>query len=70
MAAKQLKYWLKERFNPQLGTYWVKRGQMTATAAKRCEKSVYGDNRMHSFDTEAEYLAQIAKLEKSGVSVQ
>jgi hypothetical protein len=32
--AKQLKYWLKERYNPQLGTYWVKQGQMTAANAK------------------------------------
>lgn len=66
----QKKYYLKERVNPQLGTYYVRCGQMSKTAAKRAEVSAYGINYMHGFDTEAEYLARIAELKASGEGVQ
>lgn len=56
-------YYIKERSNPQLGTYYVAKGQMTKKEAKACEKSSYGTNRMLKFDTEKEYNAAIEKFE-------
>lgn len=70
MAAKPKKFWLKERFNPQLGTYWVRMGQMSATAANKCARPIYGSNTMHSFETESEYLKRIGELKAAGESVQ
>jgi hypothetical protein len=64
------KWYLKERDNPQLGTYWVKCGQMSKTAAKRKESSLYGFNIMHGFDSESEYNAKIEELKKGGERVQ
>ena len=64
------KYYLKERVNPQLGTYYVRCGKMSKTAAKRAEGSVYGSNYMHGFGTEDEYNARIAELKASGEGVQ
>jgi hypothetical protein len=67
---KALKFWIKERDNPQLGTYFVACGQMTKTAAKRHERPIYGANFMHSFDTESDYNDRLAELRKSGERVQ
>jgi hypothetical protein len=64
-----LKYWLKQRHNPQLGIYYVKCGQLTQKAAKQMEKSVYGDNYMLSFPNLELYQAEIDKLIKSGEKV-
>jgi len=63
-------WWLKERENPQLGTYWVACGKLSKTAAKRMEYSLYGCNIMHSFETEAEYLERIEELKQQGERVQ
>jgi hypothetical protein len=62
---KLKKWWIKERYNPQLGTYWVPMGQMSETQARRHEAPTYGDNTMHPFGTEAEYNAKIAELRLS-----
>jgi len=67
---KQHPWWIKERFNPQLGTYYVACGQMSKTAAKRYEKPLYGDNVMHRFDAEADYKARLDELKKQGERVQ
>lgn len=64
-----LKYWLKQRCNPQLGTYYVKCGQLTQKAAKQMEKSSYGDNYMLSFSSLEVYQAEIDKLTKNGEKV-
>ncbi len=61
-----MKFWIKERDNPQLGTYWVACGQLSTAAAKRKESSLYGFNIMHRFDTEKAYKARLSKLRKSG----
>ena len=62
-------FWIKERYNPQLGVYYVPCGQMSKTAAKRAEKSLYGVNLMHRFETEAEYVARLEWLRKHGEKV-
>lgn len=67
---RQKRFWIKERHNPQLGVYFVACGQMSNAEAKRTEKSLYGDNYMLGFDTEAEYKAKLAELKRSGKSVQ
>ena len=69
VKAKRL-YYLRERYNPQLGTYWIRAGQLSKAAAKRWESTAYGENTMHGFETESEYEAKIAKLESDGEKVQ
>ena len=66
---KALSYWIKERINPQFGTYYVPCGQLTKRKANRCENALYGDNIMHPFKTEDEYRARIEELRKMGESV-
>jgi len=34
-------------------------GQMSITKAKKCAKPLYGENIMHRFDTETEYLKKV-----------
>lgn len=63
-------YYIKERINPQLGTYYVAMGQMSKTAAKKYEKPSYGYNIMHSFLTEALYTAELTRLKSTGERVQ
>lgn len=63
-------WWIRERHNPQLGVYYVAHGQMTKVAALSYEKeSLYGDNRMLCFETEADYNAKIKALKDAGESV-
>jgi len=67
----QMKLWyLKERMNPQLGTYWVRCGRLSKTAARKMEYSLYGDNIMHPFESESDYNDRISELEKDGERVQ
>lgn len=63
-------YWIKERHNPQSGVYYVACGQLSKTAAKKKESSLYGDNVMLRFDTESEYRAKLTELKNKGESVQ
>lgn len=63
-------YWIKERYNPQLGTYYVAYGQMSKTAARKCEGSIYGNNVMRKFDSETEYNLALGLLKHEGKSVQ
>lgn len=64
-------YWIKERYNPQLGTYYVACGQMSKTAARRMEtRSLYGDNVMLRFETEDAYKSKLDALSKAGEKVQ
>jgi len=60
------KYYIKERFNVQLGTYYVACGQMSKTAAKKMESPIYGVNVMHSFDSEEAYNARLSSLREAG----
>jgi len=64
-------HWIKERHNPQLGTYYVKCGPMTVREAKSYEGSRgYGSNRMLRFASEEEYHAKINELHAAGKPVQ
>jgi hypothetical protein len=63
-------YYIKQRFIPQLGTYFVPCGQLSKTEAKKMEKPIYGDNYMTPYKTEQEYTAAIEFLKKSGENVQ
>jgi len=65
-----MKYWIKQRENPQLGTYYVPCGQMSHKAAKQKERgSIYGSNLMLLFNSQAEYNAEIEALKKRGERV-
>ena len=62
-------FWIKERYNPQLGTYYIPCGQLSKTEAKKHEKTLYGDNTMHEYKTEAEYRQAISDLKSGGQKV-
>lgn len=64
-------FWIKERYNPQTGTYYVARGQMSKSEAKQVEKDcLYGRNKMLEFKTEEDYINKIRELQLSGERVQ
>lgn len=65
-----MKYWLKERHNPQIGIYYVRMGKMPKKEAKKHESSLYGSNYMIPFDSEETYEAHIAQLIFDGQQVQ
>lgn len=62
-------FWIKERYNPQLGVYYVGEGQMSRTAAKRHERPLYGENIMHEYPDQKAYEAKLAELRKMGKRV-
>jgi len=63
-------FWIKERINPQLGTYYVACGKLSRKAAKQHEDALYGDNIMHEYPDEQSYQAKINELRSKGISVQ
>jgi len=63
-------YWIKERGNPQLGTYYVAMGQMPTREAKKYEDALYGMNIMHRFKTRTDYESRIDELRSQGEKVQ
>ena len=65
----KMKWYIKERHNPQLGTYYTGQGQMSKKDAKAYEHPLYGDNVMHVFETETEYLAELYDLRRRGNKV-
>jgi len=65
----RLSYWIKERRNPQTGTYWVPYGQLTAAEARRRESTLYGDNKMHRYRSMKAYLAALKLLREQGERV-
>ena len=64
------KYYIRERDNPQLGTYFIAMGQLSKTAAKKYENALYGSNTMHSFDTAEAYAKRLQELNDKGEKVQ
>lgn len=66
---KSLSYWIKERYNPQLGVYYVAYGQISVRMAKAAEKARYGVNTMHRYGTKEEYIKAINALEDKGERV-
>ncbi len=69
MPKQPQKFYIKERHNPQLGVYYVRKGQMSRKDAYECTQAVYGHNNMLPFDTEEEYLAKIEELKAAGHNV-
>lgn len=67
---KPKSYWIKERHNPQFGTYYIVCGQMSKTAAMSMQRTLYGDNVMHDFDTKEAYEERIEILKRRGERVQ
>ncbi len=67
---KPTSYWIKERYNPQLGVYYVAMGPMSQRAARECKSGVYGSNLMHSFETAEAYSARLEELREKGERVQ
>ncbi len=70
MTKRVKKFYIKERDNPQLGVYYVPMGQMSKSAAKRYENTLYGSNEMIPYDTEAEYNEALRKLICKGEKVR
>lgn len=63
-------FYIKERINPQFAnSYYVAKGQMTKKDTKEMLKPGYGTNYVHSFETKADYDAEIAKLIADGYRV-
>lgn len=62
-------FYIKERYNPQLGTYYSACGQLSKAEAKRYERPAYGDNVMHGFPTEADCQKRLAELKAKGERV-
>ena len=62
----KMKFWIKERINPQLKSpYYIFMGQMSVKDARAIEKgTLYGKNIMHGFASEDECLAEIERLER------
>lgn len=66
-----MKYYIKKRTNPQLGTYYIPYGKQSAAKAKAVEdRTLYGHNEMLPFATESEYNAKLDELRKAGERVQ
>jgi len=65
-----MKFWIKERHNPQLGIYYVACGKMFKREARANERPLYGDNVMIPFDTKEEYEAELDRLERAGERVR
>lgn len=63
-------WWIKERSNPQLGTYFVAMGNIPLKEAIQHEKSLYGHNTMHRYKSKNEYDGRLAELKQSGEKVQ
>jgi hypothetical protein len=63
---KQKSFWIKERHNPQICVYYVAEGQLSKTAARKMENSIYGFNVMHEYETEEAYKAELQKLRDEG----
>jgi hypothetical protein len=59
-------YYIKERNNPQLGTYYVAMGNMSKKYAKKHESPLYGNNRMIGFKDKDTYIKAIEKMKNEG----
>lgn len=64
-------FWIKERDNPQLGTYYVAMGNITTKEAKKYESPrLYGSNIMHKYDTKEAYETALFYLKREGKRIQ
>ena len=64
------KFYIIERHNPQFKKqYYIPHGQLSKSAAKAKEKTVYGYNIMLEYETEIEYNNSIENLKAKGYNV-
>ena len=63
-------YWIKQRYNPHFGTYYVPCGNISIKDARRMGSALYGENVMLRYGTEKEYLDAILKLKNNGERVR
>lgn len=56
-----MKYYIKERHNPQTGVYYTALGKMPATKAKASENTLYGCNYVYGYSKSC-YLAKCEEL--------
>lgn len=67
---RELSWWILERHNPQLDKpYYIACGQISKTAAKRKENTLYGMNVMRQYKDEKAYRDEIDCLKSKGFSV-
>lgn len=63
-------YWIKKRYNPQFDKpYFSGCGQLSKTAAKKKEKSLYGYNKMLEYSTQEEYTQALEQFKSEGFTV-
>ena len=55
-------WWIKERKDPQLGTYYIPMGQMSMNDAYKMQKSINMFNTMLNFDSKNEYDKKVEEL--------
>jgi hypothetical protein len=66
----KLKFYIKERHNPQFKKpYYVALGMLTKKEAKNKENSLYGENYILSYNTEEEYNNAINNFKDCGYSI-
>lgn len=64
-------YYLVERYNPQLGVYYIKLDQCGVEKAEEwVNGSVYGSNTYETFRSKKAYSDRIAELESNGMRVR
>ena len=63
-------WWIKERYNPQLGVYYVACGNIPQATAKRMADSLYGTNVMHPYKSKELYVDALSDLLNEGGRVQ
>lgn len=65
-----MKYVIKERYNPQLGVYFVAMGRISDARAEGRGKCLYRSDIMYAFNTRKEYELELQRLRESGERVQ
>lgn len=56
------KWYIVERRNPQLGTYYYSIGQRTKKDAMKYENAIYGRNAVLSYETQEQHDKALAEL--------
>lgn len=57
------KYWyIKERHNPQNGVSFTPLGNISKSEAKKHEKTIYGQNIIHKYESLEVYQTEISRL--------
>lgn len=68
MAKNQL-YYIGERCNPQLATYYRAYGQLPKNQVKKKEDCAYGTMTLTSYETKDLYEAKLKELSEGGARI-